>query len=561
MAELTGIPSIDKPWQKYYLTDEHDIVVPRCNLFRCLKDNNVNNLSACAISYFGSKITYQNLIAYTSRVKESLLKAGISKGDVVSILSLNTPETVYVFYALNDIGAVSNFIPANISTEEITRLIKSTNSKMLFALDRLLSSFEGFACDVPVVILPLAGSVKGIQNLIMSLGNHKLPFQNFKSFVSAKVDNNGEILCEENLDDQLPAVILYTSGTTGEPKGVVLSSYALNSEYIQCKYSNKGYRQGETFLNILPPFFGFGIGMLHLCFCAGLTEISMVVPKVKPIIKMIKKYKPNRFIIGPAFTDVIEQYDGDDLSFLCDLTAGGGSIPEEKEQQINNLLATKKSGSKMLVGYGMTELASGVTMNQNNAYKEQSIGIPLPLTNVKILDLQTSCELGYEEEGELLVSAESLMLCYFNDEETTNSTIVMDENGKRWIRTGDLAKIDVDGFLYITGRLKRIYITQDIDGLAYKLFPQRIEDLVSSIEEIDKCAVVVVEDKERENVPVVFATIANDVVNSELEENILKLLSEKLPAYYRPLKIVIIDEMPVNTSQKIDYRVLGEMCS
>ena len=204
----------------------------------------------------------------------------------------------------------------------------------------------------------------------------------------------------------------------------------------------------------------------------------------------------------------------------------------------------------------MTELSAAVSMNHNNNYRHQSIGLPLPLTNIKICDPDTGVELSYNQEGELMVNSPSLMLGYYNNIEETSAVVHTEVDGTRWMHTGDLAKVDEDGFVYITGRLKRIYIVTDKDNVAYKLFPQRMEEIIQQIPEVIHCGVIVQEDAQTGHIPIVFISTDAEVSSEKMKETVEKAISDNLPAYYKPKAILVLDKMPVNRNQKIDYRVL-----
>ena len=209
----------------------------------------------------------------------------------------------------------------------------------------------------------------------------------------------------------------------------------------------------------------------------------------------------------------------------------------------------------------MTELAAAVCANSNSVYKQGSLGIPLPKAIVRIVDPDTDKDLKIGETGEIYFNAPNTMLGYYNNENATAEIISVDTAGQRWIRTGDLGYVDEDGFLFYQGKMKRIYVCRTASGLNMKLFPQRIEELFEENSSIDKCAVVAIEDNTYLHVAIAFVTrkpsaqLNKDSLIRELKE----LAEANLPEHSLPAKIIVLDEMPLTASGKVDYRALEEM--
>lgn len=234
-----------------------------------------------------------------------------------------------------------------------------------------------------------------------------------------------------------------------------------------------------------------------------------------------------------------------------------GRYLKKEEREINAFLNQCKRGTVYANGYGMTETCSTLCCTTNELYKEGSIGIPMPKTNVKVINIDDETELPYGEIGELCFCTPNMMIGYYHNTQATKDVILTDMQGQRWLRTGDLGIVDEDGFTYIKGRIKRIYITRDKDGTAYKLFPQRIEELLCSHDRVEKCGVIVQKDKKRMNAPLAFVTL--NTCNSDQSAIIAELLryvKMELAEYEQPISIHILDTMPMTASGKIDYRAL-----
>lgn len=280
-------------------------------------------------------------------------------------------------------------------------------------------------------------------------------------------------------------------------------------------------------------------------------------PDPNEIAKSFVKFKSNRLVYGPRLADSIMRYAKGKLDFLIEFTGGGEAIALDKEQAINAFLHEHNAPAKYTTGYGMTEAASAIAFNLNHAYKPGSAGIPLPTTTVKILD--DEIEQPYNAIGELCFSTPSIMQGYYKNPQATAEVLESDSDGIVWLHTGDLGYVDEDGFIFVTGRMKRIYTVFGKDKNLYKLFPQRIEEFVASLSEVDSCAVTVREDPEKAHVATAFVVASDANCSKEnLASGIKEAISKNLPKHFLPEAVHVIDNMPLTTSGKIDYRALEE---
>lgn len=541
---------------KHYAPDVSNIQIPRKTLFQYAYDCNSAFPNGIAFRYFGTKITYGKLFNNVFDTAKFFQKAGISSGDMVTIMSMHTPETIYAFYALNYLGATVNLIYMTLSSQEILAAIKETQSKMLLILDIALPQIESIMEDItiPVVVMNISDSMPLALRTASKLKENKKVdgTLGFMKMVKAAKD---ECLKDCDADDQRPAVIVYTSGTTGTPKGVMLSSYNINSVAFQYKYSGMHFGRGETYLDIIPLFLAYGVSMLQLAVTMGIDTTLLIVPESEKIAKQFEKLKPNHFASGPALLDDIMKNVTGDLSNLINFTGGGAALSPEKESELNAFLSQHGSNVKYAIGYGMTELSASVSACNNKIYKSGSLGIPLPKATLKIVDITSGEELPVGNEGEICFNAPNMMLGYYNNQAATDEIIQTDENGVRWIHTGDIGLVDDDGFLFYKGKMKRIYVVR-MDGLFYKLFPQRIEELFETNSDVDKCAVVAIEDEEMMNVAVVFVTKTSNIDDSVLTSVLETLAKNDLPRHMQPSRIIVVDKLPLTASGKIDYKAL-----
>ena len=551
--ELTGYPSIDKPWLKYYSEEALRAKVPECSMYEYMMSRNKESLSDTAINYFGKKITYGQLDEQITKCVKALEGMGIGQGDVVSLNMLSMPETVYLLYAINRLGAICNFLVVNGTIEEMRKQIKTTNSRLVISVDVVADkALKAVGADkIPVVIVKLSSSMP----VSMSLFKTKKVTGGMKWTTFIKQGESvGCNYSPAGLDDT--AVIEYTSGTTGESKGVLLSNGAGNAlafQYIQTKGLLE-FQRKQKFLCIVPPFLSVGLFVaLHMPLCGGMEVILSPDSIPEHFVNNLLKYKPNHFICSPLHINNMlldHRVDKTDLSFIVTASYGGDGANAEWEQTVTDFLHRHGCKYGLIKGYGLTEMAS--TFGTKGHLTEGMI--PLVKNNIKVLDLDSGEELPYGMEGEICVSGPSMMKGYLIHEEET-AELIWNENGIRWMRTGDLGCVSEDGCFHITGRIKRILWTLGEDGIITRVYPMKIEEVIAEHSDVKKCAVVGIPNGKKGYLTKAYV-ISGCSDEENLRQEIWELCSRKLPQNSQPTEIKFVNELPVTSAGKVDYREL-----
>ncbi|MBR4580354.1 MAG: long-chain fatty acid--CoA ligase, partial [Lachnospiraceae bacterium] len=384
--------------------------------------------------------------------------------------------------------------------------------------------------------------------------------------------------CVENNStlDKLPAyregqalTIVHTGGTTGVPKGVVLSHDNYNAMAYEYMKSEIGFAPNDRFLLIMPPWISYGSGMLHMSLVTGMKATIISKLDSKKIANYILQYKPQWFAGVPAHfkrISMCEEISKSGVSFLKAGAVGGDAMSADLYKTVNDYLM--KNGAKQGVypGYALTEVSSAFAVKQLGEYKPGSVGIPLPGGTVGIFkfdeDSQTTedFELGYNQTGEICMRTPNQMIGYFKDDNQTKEVLKVHKDGNTWVHTGDLGHIDEDGFLYVDGRIKEMIIRYD----GFKVYPSVMENKLDTLPQVAQSRVVGIKDQKHEQgqVPIAYIVLKDGL--KESEQNVIKTIEnnckQSLPEYYMEgCRFKTIDKMPLTAIGKVDFKELARM--
>ena len=564
--KLTGYPSIDKPWLKYYNEDIIQKELPRMNIYEYMQHCNTHNLDKVALDYEFVSITYKQMFAAIDATADSLVAMGIKEGDTITSCLPNVPEAIYLIYGAAKIGARIDLIDPLTNKSLLAKYCDNAESKAFFTLDIMsesaisnldVCSYEHVVLVSPTESLPIPNTTSdGIvfnANVI-----------SWATFTENGKNAHSELVAYKK---DMPFAILHTGGTTGIPKGALLSHDNMNSLAFQVIHSPLEMQPGETALNLMPPFASYGLGngiQVHLC--AGMR--IRLIPTYDPTVvdQQIVKYKPNRIAFTPAHVECLLKSAlliNMDLSFLHHPIVGGDTLALKTEIGINELFKNAGCKDKIAKGYGLTETCSGTCFCVNNAVnKLLSVGIPLYKNTMAVFDVEDqNKELRYNEVGEIAIISDNNMLGYLKMPEETRKTLMRHSDGKVWLHTGDIGYIDEDGNVFIDGRMRRMII--QYCGL--KSNPFEAEEAITSHPLVKRAVVVGVKDPEHEQgeLPVAFVEISSEDFDKRqhLEAELHQICTEKVTYYSVPVDYVFVDEYPETSRGKIDYRELSKRYS
>ena len=522
---------------------------------------------APALNFMGKYTTYKTFVEKIEMTAGAFLKAGIKKDDVVTICMPNTPQGVICLYALNRIGAIANMVHPLSSGKNITFYLDYSESKMILTLDQFYTKVEKAVKeadhDVKIIVariqeeLPLVKAVAF--KYLKNRENLKYPGKDGLVWSDFIKTGKGVKLPEIEFDKNKAAVILYSGGTSGTPKGIYLSDWNFNCLGMQVgEISGCNIDYGCKFLSVMPIFHGFGLGIgIHTVLENGAMCILIPQFTKESYAKDVLKHKPN-FIAGvPTLYEAllkVDIFDGADLSFLIGVFSGGDALSPELKKRADQFFKDHNANLQIREGYGLTECVTASCVTPNDKAKVGSIGLPLRDMVYRIVEPGTFNYLPAGEMGEIIISGPTLMLGYKDAEEENAKTIRTDENGTRWLFTGDAGSMDEEGYVYFKQRMKRMIVTS-----GYNVYPSHIENIIDKHPDVDYCCVIGVKDPYKMQRVRAYVVLNKGVEESDAtKQSILAHCKEYLDVFERPKEIIFRDELPKTLVGKVAYRYLEE---
>ena len=521
-----------------------------------------------AFDFMGKSTTYKKMVQEIEKCAKSLKTLGVRPGDKVTIAMPNCPQAIYMFYAVNLVGGIANMIHPLSAEKEIEFYLNASESTTAITLDQFYDKFEHIRQNTGIINIIIASVKDALSRTIragyMLTEGRKIqkipedaPVIRWKEFMDmSRYCFYKNYRVERGYND--PAVILYSGGTTGTTKGIVLTNGNFNALSQQIIATNPMFRPGDRMLAAMPLFHGFGLGVcVHSMLAQGGRCILIPRFTAKSYAKQIVKYKCN-FIAGvPTLYEALlrlPSMDGADLSSLKGVFSGGDSLSIELKKKFDKFLYDHHAVIQVREGYGTTETVTACCLTPTHMYKEGSIGLPFPDTYIKIVKPGTDEELPYGEEGEILLAGPTVMKEYMNHPDETAKTLRKHDDGLTWVYTGDLGVMDDEGFIYFRGRAKRMIISS-----GYNVYPGQIENILDANDMVQMSCVIGVPDAYKMQKVKAFVMLKPGVeANEGTRDALLGYCRKHVAKYAMPYDIEFRDELPKTLVGKVAYRVLED---
>ena len=562
--------------QDLNLPPRRHLEYPSITMFEMLQQVEQEYPDEPAYEFYRRKVSFKSFINDIEAAGAAFLKLGVTAGCPVTICLPNVPQALTAFYGVNRIGAIANMIHPLSAVSEIVYYLNVSDSPWVVTLDMFYEKVRMAAdqADHPVRIIvcrmqdalpfPLNAAYlakEGRKHLKYPRAGSKDVL--WTSILAAEKIKGTNALREKlppcTYDPQRTAVILYSGGTSGKPKGICLTDLNFNALALQAVEAiREKFKPGLTILSCMPLFHGFGLGInIHTALTHGVCCILMPTFNIKTYSNMLIKRRPN-FIAGvPTLFDALlhaPALENADLSMLHGCFCGGDSLTVELKKRVDKFLQDRGAQCQIREGYGLTECVTASCLTPKNEYRERSIGLPFPDTYYEIVKPGTDVTCPPMEEGEIVLKGPSLMLGYLNNEEETAQALRRRSDGDLWLYTGDLGYMDEDGYVYFSQRIKRMIVTN-----GYNVYPSQLENVLDAHPLVDCSCIIGIPDERRgQRVKAYVVLKKHGQETEETKERLLAHMAQHVAGYALPKEIEFRKELPKTLVGKVAYRILEE---
>ena len=556
--------SASAPWRAFYCDTPVSLDYPSLTMYQLLRRNAKQYPGSAAYVFMGKQTSYAAFLDRIESAAKGLTKLGISKGDRVTICMPNSPQALDCFYALNRIGAIPSMIHPLSAPKEIAFYLEVSHSKAILTLDQFYGKVAQAAGDCTILIAKIQDELPFPLNLLYPMTKSartipRLPKSGYTLWTDMVTAGKDTSLPEDTGKAEDCGAILYSGGTTGTSKGIMLSNLNFNALGMQT-IAASGFDSvaGMKMLSVMPVFHGFGLGIgIHTALIGGATCILLPQFSIKTYADTLVKQKPNIIPGVPTLFEALlraENLQNADLSFLKGIFSGGDSLSPELKKKVDQFLKDHGCAEQIREGYGTTECVTASCLTPKDYARSGSIGVPFPDVYYKIVTPGTTEEVDANIEGEICVSGPTVMLGYMDNPQETANTLRSHGDGRIWLHTGDLGRMDSDGFIYFRQRMKRMIITS-----GYNVYPSQLENIIDGHEKVLlSCVIGIKDDYRGQKVKAFVVPMPGIAPTEELKQELLDYCKEHVAKYAMPREIEFRTELPKTLVGKVAYRVLEE---
>lgn len=548
--------------EKYYPELYSHLEYPNKMIYEHFLDTATNHPNYIAYEYFGREVTYQKFVEQITICAKALKGMGTLEDEVITICMPNTPEAIMMFYAINMIGCIANIIHPLSSENEILNYLQISNSTKIVTIDLAVDKIINILPETKltnIVVASASENMKLNKKFLYYLSKGRkmhLPESDmiltWNEFINKSNDYQDEYITKKKETD--PAVILYSGGTSGKPKGILLSNLNFNALAMQAKEIVMP-KPKDIILCIMPIFHGFGLGVcMHTTLCVGMKCVLIPSFNYKKFRNLIRKYQPN-FLVGvpTLFESLLSlKFKENELSCITNIISGGDTMSPDLKRRIDAFLLKHGSSAKVRVGYGLTESTAATSLTIPTELRDNCIGIPFPDMECKIVKIGTHDEVEPNVDGEICFSGPTVMLGYVNDTKETMQTLRKHKDGKIWLHTGDIGYKDSEGMLFFQQRLKRMIISS-----GYNIYPSYIESILDKHPAVNFSTVIGIPHPYKVQVAKAFIVLNDGYKpNNETLDSIKKHCEKNIAKYSLPYEYEFRESIPKTKIGKIAFTEL-----